>query len=101
MTAQRPAPRQGLPLHERAALTQCLQLAPQLALLAPHAVHDLRDPLKCLLKLLPQAGTLLPLPQPALVKGQRARGMQLFVADLGGRGWQRASGSFLSYPFLP
>lgn len=55
------------------ALTQCLQLAPQLAFFAAHTVHHTSDVLECCLQLALQLSCVLALPEAPLVKRHGAR----------------------------
>ena len=70
------------PRRLRVRLTQELQLAPELALLAAHAVHGARDVVEVRLQLPLQLRAVLPLPQPPLLKGHRAGLPHCLAADL-------------------
>ena len=65
-----------------AGLTQNLKLAPQLALLTAHAVHDLSDVLEMLLELVFQGWGIGALPKSALVKGHWAGFLERLIGNL-------------------
>ena len=65
-----------------ARLTQELQLAPELALLAAHAVHGTRDVVEVRLELALQLRPVLALPQPPLLEGHCTRLLHRLAAHL-------------------
>ena len=64
------------------AITQELELPPELALLTADAVHGLGHVLEVLLQLGLEERAVVTLPQPALVERHRTRGLQSVVLDL-------------------